>query len=106
MQLGGPLVVCAACGAAVHSHCSLAVMHNSICEACMLALQQDEADRQQHQAAAHQLGLISARSAQLIGTAAGAVGAGLAASRSLWQEPQQALAVLGREHRDHPKDLR
>ena len=84
MQLGGPLVVCAACGAAVHSHCSLAVMHNSICELCMAAHQQDQANLQQQQAAAHQLGLASARSAQLIGTAAGAVGAaGLAASRYL-----------------------
>ena len=75
MQLGGPLVVCAACGQAVHSRCSLAVMHNSICEQCMADLQRDEMDRQQQAAAAHVRGLVSARSAQLTGTAAGAVGA-------------------------------
>ena len=84
MSLGGPLVICAACGQPVHSHCSLAVMHNSICEKCMRDFQNDELARQQQAAAAHQLGLVSARGAQLLGTAAGAVGAAsLAASRYL-----------------------
>ena len=59
-------------------------MHQSVCEACYYELQAAEEQRRQHQAAARTLGLAGARGAELLGTAAGAVGAAsLAASRFL-----------------------
>ena len=83
-QLAGPLVVCSCCGNAVHSHCALAAMHQTVCERCVAELQSAEQSRQQQQAAARALGLAGARGAELLGTAAGAVGAaGLAAGQFL-----------------------
>ena len=83
-QLGGPLVVCTCCGNAVHSHCALAAMHQTVCERCMQDLQSAEQSRQQQHAAARALGLAGARGAEALGTAVGAVSAaGLAAGQFL-----------------------
>ena len=59
-------------------------MHQTVCERCVAELQSAEQSRQQQQAAARALGLAGARGAELLGTAAGAVGAaGLAAGQFL-----------------------
>ena len=59
-------------------------MHQTACERCVNDYQAAEQARQQHQVAARALGLAGARSVELIGTAAGAVGAaGVAAGHFL-----------------------
>ena len=85
-ELAGPVVVCSTCASCVHSHCSAAVMQQSICENCFRQWQSAEEARQVQHAAARSLGLLGARSSELLGTAVGAVGAaGAAASRFLVQ---------------------
>ena len=82
--LRGQLVACGACGAYVHSHCSVGLMQDSICENCFGNWQAAEEQRQQHQSAARRLGYAGARGSEIIGTAFGAVGAAsVAATRYL-----------------------
>ena len=64
----------------MHSHCSAAVMHNIICEHFFAQWQAGEEQRRQQHAAARTLGLMGARSSELIGAAVGAVGAASAAA--------------------------
>ena len=75
-------MVCSACGAHVHSHCSAAVLQAAVCENCYLQDQAAEQQRRQHHEAARTLGLVGARGSEILGTAFGAVGAaGAAAGR-------------------------
>ena len=50
-------------------------MQSAVCEACFAQWQEAEAQRRQHHAAARTLGLVGARSSELLGTAVGAVSA-------------------------------
>ena len=82
--LGGPLVVCAACGATVHSHCSAALQLESCRETCIRNCEHAEQQRAQQQFLAGRLGFATARGSELIGTALGAASAaGVAAGRFL-----------------------
>ena len=85
--LRGPVAVCSACGGTVHNRCAVTHMHDYVCHQCHRALleaREAQAQREQSLRAAHGLGMITARSSELLGTAMGAVGgATLAAGQFL-----------------------
>ena len=110
--LHGPLVSCRACGAYVHSQCSVGLLQDSFCEHCVSQwrlAEEAQHSRELQQQAARRLGFAGARGSELLGTAFGAVSAASAAAtryfvagahagaRSAWQGSTQVPPPAGLE---------